>query len=94
MAQCNVDALIADAACFACQPLGIQQLLELQLLCEILNSAGGGGLNGKEIFSGNGDPNGVITPGVTDAIYRQLDSLPAGLIWTWQGAGPWIAPSP
>ena len=37
MALCNVNTLMADAACFACQSSGVLQILELQLLCEILN---------------------------------------------------------
>ena len=67
-------------------------LLAKLILAEGGGGGGGGGAN-KEIFSGNGDPTGVVVPLVTDAIYRQLDSVPAGQIWTWQGAGPWTAPA-
>lgn len=88
MATCNVQALMDQAACFACLPAGIQQAIELQLLCEILNSAGGGGLNGKEIFSGNGDPTGVVFPAVSDALYYQKDSVPPGVIWEYHD-GAW-----
>ncbi len=91
MATCSTSDLLADAACFTCLSTGVLQVLELQLLCEISSTLTGGGV-GKEIFSGNGSPQGVVVPTVTDALYRQLDSLPVGLIWTWQGTGPWIAP--
>jgi len=91
-AQCDVQTLLDDAACFTCLSPGVLQILEVALLCQIFNSAGGGGLSGKEIFSGNGSPVGVVTPSVDDALFRQLDSVPAGLIWTWKAPGPWIAP--
>ncbi len=92
MAQCDVQSLMTEAKCFTCLSPGMWQALELALLCDLIEKINNIGTVTKEIFSGNGDPNGVITPQVTDAIYRQLDSLPVGMIWTWQGAGPWIAP--
>lgn len=90
--NCDPETLIQNALCLeACLPVGMQMPVLINLACQILN---GGGALGKEIFSGNGDPNGVITPNVTDALYRQMDSVPIGLIWTWRGSGPWIAPTP
>ncbi len=55
--------------------------------------SGGGGVapSLKEIYSGNGDPTGIVIPIMTDALYRQLDSVPAGLVWTWRN-GAWTAP--
>lgn len=35
MATCNVENLMADAACWFCLEANIQEALELQLLCEI-----------------------------------------------------------
>jgi len=89
MATCDVQTLLDDAACFTCLSPGVLQILEVALLCQIFNSAGGGGLSGKEIFSGNGDPNGVITPTVADGLYYQRDSVPPNQVWIWQD-GAWI----
>lgn len=77
------------------QSTDTQSTLLAKLIITEGGGSGGGGISAnKEIFSGNGDPTGVVLPLVTDALYRQLDSVPVGLIWTWQGAGPWVAPSP
>jgi hypothetical protein len=70
-----------------------QRTLLVKLIIAEGGGSGGGGAAKKEIFHGNGDPTGVVIPGGIDAIYRQLDSVPAGLIWTWADAGPWIAPT-
>jgi len=35
MATCNLDQLMADAACWFCLESTVQDILELQLLCEI-----------------------------------------------------------
>jgi len=35
MATCNTDQLMEDAACWFCIEPDIQEILELQLLCEI-----------------------------------------------------------
>ena len=88
--SCDSQTLINDARCLdQCIPDSEKMAVLINLACQIVQGSGD-----KEIFSGNGDPTGVITPVATDAIYRQLDSLPAGLIWTWVSPGPWIAPSP
>lgn len=90
--SCDAAELIDGAACIDnCIPDGMKNAALIYLACQIANG-GAGGIVGKQIFSGNGDPNGVITPTVTDAFYRQLDSDPVGLLWTWQGSGPWIGP--
>lgn len=38
MAECNVQSLLNSSACFGCLSPGEWDILELQLLCEILNS--------------------------------------------------------
>ena len=43
MANCDVQTLLNNAACFACLPPGTLSVVELQLLCEILNSTPAGG---------------------------------------------------
>jgi len=37
----------------------------------------------QQVFSGNGSPEGVVTPTGDEAFYVQKDSVPAGLIWSW-----------
>lgn len=61
MAECDIQTLLDDAACFAAVPQGTRDILELQLLCEI-STDGGGGVGGA-ITRGVGDPNGVVTGG-------------------------------
>lgn len=45
----------------------------------LLVTSGGG----KEVYSGHGDPNGVIAPANTaqDAVYNDLDSPGVGWVW-------------
>ena len=45
MATCNVQTLLSNAACFECVSPGMWEILELQLLCEILNSSGMGSIS-------------------------------------------------
>lgn len=85
---------MTEAKCFSCLTPGMWQAIELALLCDLIEKINNIGEATKEIFSGNGDPTGVVVPQVTDAIYRQLDSVPAGLVWTWKDSGPWSAPIP
>lgn len=40
MAECNVQDLLNDAACFAALPAEIIQAIQLQLLCNIATSPG------------------------------------------------------
>lgn len=67
------------------------EMRSLQKINDLLGggSSSGGGTALKEIFSGNGDPNGIITPIVADAEYFQKDSVPPNQVWIWQG-GVWI----
>jgi len=65
MATCDTSTLLADAACFVCLPQGIQQILELQLLCELLQAAGGGGLGFQQVYQSAGNPNGVVLVNTT-----------------------------
>jgi hypothetical protein len=54
----------------------------LQKLVELANSGGGGGGSGPDVkFSGDLDPNGVIT-GSVDDIFKSVESLGGdGSIW-------------
>jgi hypothetical protein len=45
MATCNIQTLLSNASCFACLSPGEWDVVELQLLCEILNAPGSSGLN-------------------------------------------------
>lgn len=47
MAQCNVQSLLSNSQCFGCLSPGEWDIIELQLLCEILNAGGGSGLSLK-----------------------------------------------
>jgi len=59
MATCNYQSLLNNAACFNCLSPGEQDILELQLLCEILNAGGtGGGGNTSGIQGGQGNYGG------------------------------------
>ncbi len=80
MATCNVDSLLSQANCFACQSPGLWPILELQLLCNIL-SAGGGGGGGQQVFSGAGDPTaGGVVPAVSNALYIDTNT---GTLYQW-----------
>ena len=91
MALCNVQTLLDDAACFACLSPGVQQILELQLLCEILQVVNVPSCT--QVFSGNGDPTGVVFPTCDTAFYIQKDSDPQGIIWPYYN-GAWQSTSP
>ncbi len=92
--SCDSADLLEGARCISeCIPEGMQEAVLIYLACQLVNN-GGGGSGDKEIFHGTGDPTGVVVPTGTDAIYRQTDSIPAGLIWTWEDSGPWVAPAP
>ena len=63
MAQCNVQSLMDEAACFACLPAGLQQAIELSLLCEIL-AINTSPTNLQEVFVGhyNNTPPVFVPP--------------------------------
>lgn len=72
MATCDVQTLLTSAACFDCLSPGLKRALELQLLCEILNSGGGGGGSGTvtsvSVATANGFSGTVANPTTTPAI--------------------------
>lgn len=83
MATCNVNDLLADAACFSCLSPGILQIIELQLLCEISSIVSSGDL--QEVFPGHygggAGPGPAFVPGSNHAIGPDLDApFP---IWVW-----------
>jgi hypothetical protein len=87
MAQCNVQTLLKNAACFACLSPGEWEILELQLLCEIQNSSGG---TGSGAVCGNytgGQPNFTPASGCGIAI----DSS-NGTVWYYY-SGSWHSTS-
>jgi len=66
MATCNFQSLLANAACFNCLSPGQWEILELQLLCEILNAGGTGGSGSNNLQDGNyggGQPNWTPSSG-------------------------------
>ncbi len=71
------------------------EMRSLQKINAAFSGSGGGGggvaPSLKEIYRGNGDPTGIFIPIMTDALYFQDDSVPAGLAWTWS-SGTWHAP--
>ena len=79
--SCDPNSLAQSARCFKC--LAPETLLEIQvmLLCQVLNGAGGGGSSGGGVFSGNyagGQPN--FTPTTTTAIAIDTSN---GTQWNW-----------
>lgn len=57
MAQCSPQDLMNEASCFTCLSPGIWQVLELQLLCNIVNAGGGGGGGtGQVLIDATGAP--------------------------------------
>jgi hypothetical protein len=47
MATCDVNTLMAQAACFSCLSSEAREILKLQLLCAITQGGGGGGIGGS-----------------------------------------------
>ena len=69
MATCNYQTLLNNAACFANLPPGMMEIIELQLLCEILNATTGGGggssnVDGRSANYGGGQPSWNPAAGV------------------------------
>jgi hypothetical protein len=55
--------------CFTCLQGGQRDVVIIQLLCEILAAGGGGGGGLQYVFSGTGNPTGVVFPVAAAAIY-------------------------
>lgn len=85
MSKCNTQQLLQDGSCFLCLDAGIRQVLELQLLCEILNNGIGGGGSGV-----TGD--GTLFP-ATSQTTLTLNSQSANLIFAGPGSGAAAAPT-
>lgn len=80
----TIQTLLSDAKCvIQCIPEGAQMGVLNSLASQLLGS-GISGVTG--VYSGNGDPNGVVTPAGGAALYIQKDSVPAGQVWWWDGA--------
>lgn len=86
MASCDVTTLLSEANCYNCLTNRQLQLIQTSLLCNIFAEGGGGGGGGQEVYDGNGDPNGAVTPIINSnpAVYYNLD-VP-GEIWYWSTA--------
>jgi len=67
MAQCNIQTLLNNAACFANLPPGMWDVIELQLLCEILNAGGGGGSGAPDYIAYAGPPT-VAPPSLQNIV--------------------------
>lgn len=85
MSKCNAQQLLQDGSCFLCLDAGIRQVLELQLLCEILNNGIGGGGSGV-----TGD--GTLFP-ATSQTTLTLNSQSANLIFAGPGSGAAAKPT-
>lgn len=72
MATCNTSSLLTSAKCFSCLSKKELQAVIAQLLCNI--SGGGAASPLTQVFSGHGDPTGVVTPTATAAIYFDEDT--------------------
>lgn len=78
MATCDPQALLDSAACFDCLSPGLKRVLELQLLCEILNSGGGGGggtVTSVSVTTANGVSATVTNPTTTPALSFTLGAI-------------------
>lgn len=92
MAQCDVQALMDTAKCFACLPPGLQKALELQLLCELLDRINNvpTPVDLQEVFPGHyGNVAPPIVPPQNRGIAPDLDEPFEIWIWnpdtqTWQ----------
>lgn len=75
--ECDVQELMADAACFAALPAGMLRLVQTQLLCEI-NTSIVNALPGCTPTN----PNGVVTGLFCGQLITALDT---GAKYTFQG---------
>jgi len=62
-----------------------------QLLCEIADAGGGGGLAPANLF-GSGDPTGVVTPNGIGQFYTDTSTPPIYALWQATGVADtdWI----
>lgn len=75
MASCNVNSLLADAACFNCLTPYQLGLVQAQLLCNIEAAGGGGGGGGAVAAEG---ANYCITGTAPTQVFK-LKNLDTGL---------------
>ena len=80
MANCSVDSLLSDAACFACLDEGERSIVRTQLMCEILQA--GGGTGSVCIRCGSGPP--AFDPNCDCAFYYDPAT---GEEWLWDESG-------
>ncbi len=81
MPDCTPSGLANLAKCF-CFDIKTQLAVQTYLLCQIL-ARGGAAI---QVYSGTGDPNGVLTPEDTAIanLYIQTDN---GQLWQWPAGG-------
>jgi len=72
MAACTPSTLLDSAKCFSCLSKKELQAVIAQLLCNISSGTSSSPLT--QVFSGSGDPTGVVTPTATAAIYFDVDT--------------------
>lgn len=82
--SCDPNDLAAAARCFKCLSGATLEEVQTYLLCQILNSGGTGGSGGTtQVFSGNGNPNGVVTATEPALYYDKV----TGILYQKTGAG-------
>lgn len=99
MSKCNAQQLLQDGSCFLCVDSGIRQVLELQLLCEILNNGigGGSGIGTVTSFSsGSLSPlftTSVATATTTPALTFTLSTQTANTLFAGPTTGAAASPT-
>ena len=86
MATCNVQTLLANAACFECLSPGMWEIIELQLLCEILAVGGGGGGGGGGVnnFAVAGPPTTQVPANNAGTYYDYTNKI----LYNWNPTTP------
>jgi hypothetical protein len=80
---CQIDEILADACenGFSCLPsLREYDIVIAQLLCDLKDSLAGGISGVSGVYSGHGDPTGVVVPSGSAAVYFDEDS---GTQWNY-----------
>ena len=81
MAECSATELMEEGKCFQCLSQKELQMVIAQLLCNLSDSTETNPLN--KVFSGVGNPTGVVTPTALEAIYFDTST---GVQYNWYSA--------
>lgn len=83
---CDVDALVAEGACYQCGNEEQQGIMKLVLLCQILEVIGGGGVGSpQQIYTGGSPPAAPDDPSLPAMYYP----TGGGTVLQWDGAS-WV----